>query len=237
MPAFVLGGIALAGGIFSAFGNSSTAAAQAAQAEIQQRQANFQAQWQHEAAARNQMRQFQANLELNMQIEKGANNERALSEMFLDQDFLNKKGTLSKESNIVNAQFLSTMSGRSISANSGTARALLRQNMSAVGANMIALKTNYRNQYKDIENQQNNRLSTRQFSFQEQAVFLPQTGGIMNSSSSALMNGLISAGIGAVGAGVGGYYRYGVGSWAGGTAQSNYDRLPPGVVIGARGPQ
>jgi len=209
VAAAVMGGLALAQGVMGAMGASSEAAAQAAAQKLQQQQANFKNEWAHAAEQRNQMRQFQANLERNALIERGANTDRALAEMYLDKNFQNAKGTLSKQTSATNAQFLGTMQARGMGSTSGTARALLRQNMSAVSANMIALKTNYRQSYKDIENQQSQKLGQRQFSFQEQSVFLPVTGGIVDSSSSALTTGLISAGIQGVSAGVSAKLQYG----------------------------
>lgn len=206
--AVIMGGAALGTGVMGALGGSSQAAAQAKAAEIQQQQANFRAQWENEAGNRNLMRAYQANLERNILIEKGANTDRALQEFYLDKSFSNQKGTLSKGTNATNAQFLGILSERSIGSSSGTARALLRQNMSAVRANIIALKTNYRQAYKDIENQQNQKLGQRQFSFQEQRAFLPTLGGIADSSSTALTTGLISAGISGIATGVGAYMQY-----------------------------
>ena len=210
----VLGGLALAAGVMGAFGASSAAAAQAKAQEIAQQQANFKAQWAHDADQRNFLRQFQANLERNALIESGANKDRALAEMYLDTSFDNNKGTLSKQTSVTNAQFMNSVNNRSVSSSSGTARALLRQNMSAVSANMVALRLNYKQAYKDIENQQNQKLNQRQFSFQEQSVFLPTTGGIADSSASALTTGLISAGLQGAGAGIQGHYEYSKnGSW------------------------
>ena len=209
VAAVIMGGAALASGGIGALGSSSAASAQAAAQEYQQQQANFKNQWAHEADQRNQMRAFQANLERNAMLEKGANIDRALQEFYLDKTFQNQKGTLSKQTASTNAQFLGTLSSRSIGSSSGTARALLRQNMTSVQANMIALKTNYRQSYKDIENQQNQKLGQRQFQFQEQSVFLPVSGGIADTSSTALVTGLIQAGISGAAAGYGAYRKYG----------------------------
>ena len=208
VAAVVLGGAALGSGVMGAMGASSAAAAQAAAQKVAQQQANFKAKWAFDADQRNQMRGFQANLERNAMIERGANTDRALAEMYLDKNFLNAKGTLSKQTSATNAQFLGTLQSRGIGSTSGTARALMRQNMSAVNANMIALKANYRQSFKDIENQQSQKLGQRQFTFVEQATFLPTTGGIADSSSSALTTGLISAGINAGAAGYSGYLQY-----------------------------
>ena len=225
--AIAMGGMALASGIMGAMGASSQAAAQAAAQKLQQQQANFKNEWAHAAEQRNQMRQFQANLERNTLIERGANTDRALSELYLDKNFQNAKGTLSKQTAATNAQFLGTMQARGMGSTSGTARALLRQNMSAVSANMIALKTNYRQSYKDIENQQSQKLGQRQFSFQEQSVFLPVTGGIADSSSTALTTGLINAGIQGAAAGYSANLQYGGGGGgSGGGGGGDYTASP-----------
>jgi hypothetical protein len=214
MPAaIVMGGMALAQGIFSAFGASSEAKAQAMSQEIQQRNENFRNKWQTEAQNRNQLRQYQAALERNVQVEQAANKERAIAEVYLDRNFQNQKGTLSKQTNLANAAFLTAMQGKGISGDSGTARALFRQNMEALGKNMLAMKTTYRNAYRDIETQQAGRLAQRADTmFPNQVTYLPSTGGIVNSASSALTTGLISAGIGGVSAGINAALKYGGGS-------------------------
>jgi len=197
MPvAIAMGGLSLVSGIFGAFGASSQAKAQAMAAEIQQRNQNFQNAWAKQQQDRNIMRQFQANLERNFQIEKAANRERAMTELYLDKTFANQKSTLSKQTAQVNSQFLSTMEGRNINATSGTSRALLRQNIEALGSNMAALKQNYRTSKMDIESQQKARLAQRASSMApDLGVFIPSTGGIANNSSTALTTGLIQAGL------------------------------------------
>jgi hypothetical protein len=212
--AIAMGGMALASGVMGAFGASSQASAQAMAQEIQQRNENFRRQWANDSENRQKMVQFQANLEMNSGIEQAANKERAISEMFLDQDFLNKKGTLSKEADKVNAAFLGTMNTRGVSTSSGSARAILRQNMEVMGSTMIVLKKNYTSSMKDIEAQQQGRLSNRKLDYIEQTAFMPQRGGIVDGSNSALVTGLIQAGIGAASAGVQGQMEYGKpGTW------------------------
>lgn len=194
--AIAMGGMALASGIMGAFGSSSSASAQAMAAEIQQRNQNFQNQWQKAAQDRNIMRQWQASLEKNAQIEKGANRERAMAEMYLDKGFSNQKSTLSKQTAQVNSQFISALAGRNINQTSGTARAMLRQNMEALGANMAALRQNYRTAYNDIAMQHKARLAGRTSSMAPALdVWLPNTGGIVDNSSTALATGLIQAGL------------------------------------------
>lgn len=212
-----MGGMALAQGIFGAFAGANEAKARAMQQEIQQRNENFRAQWQNEANNRNVMRQFQAALERNRAIELGATRERALAELYLDRSFRNQKSTLSKQTAQTTASFNTTMAGRGMGAQSGTARALMRQNMEALGANMLALKTNYKNAYRDIESQQAARLSQRtDTSWPQQTTFIPNKQPIMDSSSSALTAGLISAAMGGAAAGYSAQLQYGTGSWFGG---------------------
>lgn len=208
--AIAMGGMALASGIMGAFGASSNAKAQAMAAEVQQRNQNFQNEWAKAQQDRNTMRQFQANLERNSQIEKSANRERALSELYLDKSFSNQKSTLSKQTAEVNSEFIGTMTNRNISQTSGTARALLRQNMEALGSNMAALKLNYRSAYKDIENQQNMRLAQRGSSMApDLGIFLPNKGGIADNSSSILTTGLIQAGLQGAAVGINAQMQYG----------------------------
>jgi hypothetical protein len=217
MVPLILGGMALAQGIMGAFAGASEAKAKAMSAEIQQRNENFRAQWQNEANNRNQMRQFQAALERNRAIELGATRERALAELYLDRSFSNQKSTLSKQTAQASAAFNSTMTGRGMGSQSGTARALMRQNMEALGANMLALKTNYKNAYRDIESQQAARLSQRaDTSWPQQTTFIPNKQPIIDSSSSALTTGLISAGLGGAAAGYSAQLSYGWGGGGGG---------------------
>ena len=217
--AIAMGGMALASGVMGALGASSQADAAAQAAEIQQRNANFQNQWQKATQDRNVMREFQANLERSAQIEKGAATERALAEYYLDKSFSNQKSTLSKQTSQVNAQFISSMTARGITANSGTARAMLRQNIEALGSNMVALKLNHRSAYQDIITQQQTRLGQRGNAFApDLGVFIPSKGGIANNSSSALTTGLIQAGLQGASVGIQAQIQYGAkpGSPAGG---------------------
>jgi hypothetical protein len=219
MPVAIgMGVMALASGVMGALGQSSQAESQAMAAEIQQRNANFQNQWQKQAQDRNTMRQFQANLERNTQIEKAANKERAMAELYLDKSFSNQKSTLSKQTAQVNAQFLAATTGRGMNPTSGTARALFRQNIESLGNNMAALKLNHRSAYQDIVTQQQARLSQRASSIApDLGVFIPAKGGIVDNSSAALTTGLIQAGLSGASAFVGAGAKYGFPGQGGGS--------------------
>jgi hypothetical protein len=203
IAAGAMGAMALGSGIMGALGSASQADAAAQAAEIQQRNANFQNQWAKATQDRNVMREFQANLQRSTQIEKGAATERALAEYYLDKSFSNQKSTLSKQTSQVNAQFISSMTSRGITASSGTARAMLRQNIEALGSNMVALKLNHRSAYQDIITQQQTRLGQRGNAFApDLGVFIPSKGGIANNSSTALTTGLIQAGLSGASVGI-----------------------------------
>ena len=203
VAAGAMGAMALASGVMGALGSASQADAAAQAAEIQQRNANFQNQWAKATQDRNVMREFQANLQRSAQIEKGAATERALAEYYLDKSFSNQKSTLSKQTSQVNAQFISSMTSRGITASSGTARAMLRQNIEALGSNMVALKLNHRSAYQDIITQQQTRLGQRGNAFApDLGVFIPSKGGIANNSSTALTTGLIQAGLSGASVGI-----------------------------------
>jgi hypothetical protein len=205
-----MGGLALASGVMGALGSSSQAKSDAMAQEIQQRNANFQNEWQKQAQDRNTMRQFQASLERNIQIEKAANKEQAMAELYLDKSFNNQKSTLSKQTAQVNAQFLAATTGRGMNPTSGTARALFRQNIESLGNNMVALKLNHRSAYQDIVTQQQARLAQRASSIApDLGVFIPSKGGIADNSSAALTTGLIQAGLSGVSAGINAQLEYG----------------------------
>lgn len=203
VAAGAMGAMALASGVMGALGSASQADAAAKAAEIQQRNANFQNQWAKATQDRNVMREFQANLQRSTQIEKGAATERALAEYYLDKSFSNQKSTLSKQTSQVNAQFITSMTSRGMAASSGTARAMLRQNIEALGSNMVALKLNHRSAYQDIITQQQTRLGQRGNAFApDLGVFIPSKGGIANNSSTALTTGLIQAGLSGASVGI-----------------------------------
>jgi len=112
----------------------------------------------------------------------------------------------------VNSQFISALAGRNINQTSGTARAMLRQNMEALGANMAALRQNYRTAYNDIAMQHKARLAGRTSSMAPALdVWLPNTGGIVDNSSTALATGLIQAGLQGASVGISAAMRYGGG--------------------------
>lgn len=210
MPAMiVMGGMALASGIMGAFGQSSQAKAQAMQQQMQQDQANFQNQLKVDSDNRAILRQRLGQEMTNLSIAKAAGKQMGLQKFYAGEALNNARSQLSKNTQQVNAQFLSALSSRGISTKSGTARALLRQNIEATEANSLALRLNADRQMKDIETNFQNALAQRRNDYVEAQAFIPTTGGIVDASSSALTTGLIQAGLGGVSAGLQTSFQYG----------------------------
>jgi hypothetical protein len=221
MPVLIMGGLALASGVMGAFGQSGQAKAQAIQQQMQQDQANFQNQMKVDAENRAILRQRLNQEMTNLSIAKSAGKQMGLQQFYAREALNNARSQLSKNTQEVNAQFMSALSSRGISAKSGTARALLRQNIEATEANSLALRLNGQRQMKDIETNFQNALAQRRNDYIESQAFIPTTGGIVDASSSALTTGLIQAGLGGLSAGVGAGFQYagkgtigfGTGSW------------------------
>jgi len=204
-----MGGMALASGIMGAFGQSGQAKAQAMQQQMQQDQANFQNQLKVDSDNRAILRQRLGQEMTNLSIAKAAGKQMGLQKFYAGEALNNARSQLSKNTQQVNAQFLSALSSRGISAKSGTARALLRQNIEATEANSLALRLNADRQMKDIEINFQNALAQRRNDYVEAQAFIPTTGGIVDASSSALTTGLIQAGLSGVSAGLQTSFQYG----------------------------
>lgn len=192
MP-LILGALAVGSGVIGAFGSAGQAKAQAAAQELQQRQANFQNQWQNEAANRNLMRQWRAQLAANVQIEKAANEFISRQNYYSKEQYNNVSSELSRQTKQVTDSFLSTASARGMNINSATAKAMLRKATEDSRKSSENLKVNYQNQLRDLENQYGEILNKRVLGDPNQTVFLPTTGGIVDSSSNMLMTGLATS--------------------------------------------
>jgi hypothetical protein len=208
MP-LVIGGIAAASGIMSAIGGASQAKAQAAAAELQQRQQNFQNKWQNDAQNRNLLRQWQAQMEANKQIEAGANRAFARGSLYSRQVFANQASTMSKNTRAATSQFLGAVSSRGMSVDSASARAILRQAAENEHQNSQILRTNWENQQVDLKQQYDNMLAQRNLNKPDQQTLLQGKAVVVDSSSSMLMTGLATSVMGAASAGIGAYRQYG----------------------------
>ena len=198
----LMGGLSMAQSLMQGFGASSQAQAQAKQAQMAAENANFQRRWQIDTNNRNITKANLAKAIQNKQIERTALSERAIQEVYQKFGFDNSKSQYSKQTNQVNSALLSSISGRNLSASSGTARALLRQNMMNASTNMANLKITDMNKRRDIETAYQNRLNQRDFNYQELQIFMPDDTSMVSGTPTGqiLASGALSglqAGIGA----------------------------------------
>lgn len=206
MAVMIMGGLALASGVMSGIMGGGQAKADAMAAKLAQDNANFQNKWRSDSENRNLLRQIEAQETANLQIGKFANQERAAAEFGLQQNYLNTRSNLSKQTQQTNDMFLASVSSRGMSSDSASVKALLRQNNTLAEKNMSTLRGNYGSSMLDIEAQYKNRLSQRNLGYISQKAFIPNNSPIVDSSSSALMSGVMSGVIGAGQAGAGAYF-------------------------------
>lgn len=210
----VLGGLSLAQGLMQGFGAQSQANAQATLQRMQAENANFQRQWQIDASNRNIDKANLAKAINNKKIEQAALSERGIAEVYQKLGYDNSKSQFSKQTNQVNSALLSSIAGRNISASSGTARALLRQNLQNATTNMANLRVSNMNKMRDIDTVYQNRLAQRDFNYQEFNIFMPGDTSTVSGGNTAMMIG--SAALGGLSAGVTGALMFGKGGGGGG---------------------
>lgn len=200
-------GLTLGQGLMGGFGASSQAKAQAMQARMQAENANFQRQWQIDASNRNITKANLSKALQNQQLERLGLSEKAIQEVYQKFGFDNSKSQYSKQTNQVNSALLSSVVGRNISASSGTARALLRQNMINASANMANLRITDMNKRRDIETTYQNRLNQRDFNYQELQGFMPGDTSMVSANNTGQI--IASSALGAMSAGLNTSLQYG----------------------------
>lgn len=203
MAVMIMGGLALASGVMSGIMGGGQAKAAAVAQQLAQDNANFQNRWRSDSENRNLLRQMEAQETANIQIGKFANKERASAEFGLQQNYLNTRSNLSKQTQQTNDMFLAGVSSRGISGDSASVKALLRQNNTLAEKNMSTLRGNYGSSMLDIEAQYKNRLGQRNMGYISQKAFIPNNGPVVDASSSALMSGIMQGVIGGAQAGFG----------------------------------
>lgn len=214
----IMGGLALGQGIMGGLGAQSQANAQATLQRMQAENANFQRKWQIDAANRNIDKQNIARALNNKKIEQAALSERGIAEVYQKLGYDNSKSQFSKQTNQVNSALLSSISGRNISASSGTARALLRQNLQNATTNMANLRVSNMNKMRDIDTMYQNRLAQRDFNYQEFNIFMPGDTSTVSGGNMGMIIG--SAALSGLSAGVTGALMFGKGSGGGGGVES-----------------
>lgn len=209
MPMLIMGGLALAQGVFGGIMGGQQSKAQAMQQQLQIQQQNFQAEMRTQQENRNLFRQQVEQGKKNKEIERFATEERAFSELALREQYKNSRSDLSKQTQQTNDMFLASVSARGMSSSSATVKALLRQNTANAENNMKMMRVNLGSKMRDIENQQKNRLAQRNLGYVSQKTFIPNQQIIADSSSSALMTGIASGVFGGLSAGLAADAEYG----------------------------
>ena len=209
MPAFIMGGLALASGVMGAMGASSQAKADAMAQQMQQQNANFQNRWQNEAANRNMLRQYGGQLQVNAQIEAAANLSKVQQGIYGKAAWNNASSQLSKQTNTTTSSFLGAMSARGISLDSANVRSMVRQTAAAAQANNANMRVSFANQGRDIDTSYQNMLAKRNLGVPEQQTFMPSRGGIVDNSSSMLSTGIATSVLNAAGAAYSANKQYG----------------------------
>ena len=206
--ALAVGGGMAALGMASSFmgsmGANQQAAAAAKQQQMAKENAEFQRQWTVDANNRNILKNNLAKAITNRQLESLAITERGIAEVYGKMGFDNAKSQYSKQTSQINSALLSSVSSRGMSSSSGTARALLRQNMSNAHTNMLNLRITQTNKNRDIVTAYNNTLAKRDFNYTELQTFLAGDTSLVNAQTSTGMM-IAQAGITGLTAGLQGY--------------------------------
>lgn len=203
--AAIMGGGSMATGILKAIYEAQQIAAQEAISGMQIDYSNFQRQWEVDAANRNIFRQRVAQLVKNRSIETAANEDRAIGEFWARENWRNSRSALSKQTMQINGAIIGALNGQGIDPSSGTAKALLRQNMMIAGENATALRINFGNNMRDIEKTYKNRLAERNFDYTEPITFVPAQHITTANARQALWQGILLASLGGTTAGLQGY--------------------------------
>lgn len=173
--------------LFGIAGENQKAAAIAKQAQMARENANFQRQWAIDANNRNILKNNFAKAVANRQIESLAISQRSIGEVYGKMGYDNAKSQYSKQTSQINSALLSSVSSRGMSASSGTARALLRQNIANSQTNMANLKITQMNNNRDITTAYQNTLNKRDFNYTELQTFLGGDTSTVNTGTSAGM--------------------------------------------------
>jgi len=211
----IMGGLSMMSGVLGGLGANQQAAAQQKLLQMQQENANFQRQGSVNANNRNITKSNLAKAIANRQIESLAISERAIAEVYGKMGYDNAKSQFSKQTNQINSALLSTVSGRNISSSSGTARALLRQNMENAHTNLANLRITQSNKTRDITTAYQNKLATRDFNYTELQSYIPgDTSTAYTGQSMGMIAGMSA--LQGLQTGIGAGLMYGAGAGKGG---------------------
>ncbi len=172
--------------------------AQHAEQEFQRRMQN---QIKNRQIAKNNAAKWMAN----RKIAQAANEQRAKEEFYLQYNYDNASGKLSRGYGKLNAGIKSAMEGRNINLNSGTSRSLMRQALQGAKDGVTTQRMNFSNALVAAEAKQSQALARRDFGYAGQVSFMPaQIYQVSDSSimQNALTSGLIQGGLAGIQAGM-----------------------------------
>jgi len=223
-----MGGLSMLSGILGGMGANQQAAAAAKQQELMKQNAEFQRRWSIDANNRNITKQNFAKAVANKQIETLAISQRAIAEIYGEMGYDNAKSQYSKQTNQINSALLSSVSGRGMSSSSGTARALLRQNIANSQTNMANLRITDMNRKRDVATTYQNTLNKRDFNYTELQTFIPGDTTVNSGQTSTGMILGMSA-LGGLQAGIGAGLLYGRGGGGGESVEAKMAGVGMGV--------
>lgn len=217
----VMGGLAIGGSLLGSMSANQQASAVAKQQQMIAENANFQRRMAIDQNNRNIIKANLAKARANQQIENFAISTRAINEVYGKLSFDNSKSQYSKQTMQINNALLSTVSSRNISTSSGTARALLRQNLENARTNMVGLKITQANKNRDITTAYQNALASRDFNYVELQRFVPGSTAVADTAiSGGMMAGM--AGLAGLQAGVSTHLMYSKGTGVNPTSQDAF---------------
>lgn len=131
----------------------------------------------------------------NQLISETANKQMAEQQVYLQYNFDNATGELSRQTKQQNDSLIASMSSRNLKG--GTARALMRQQEYNQGKVFEARAISHGNKMRDTERQRDAALAQRNFSYTPHQTFVPAKSFTDRESSynDALISGLVGAGM------------------------------------------
>ena len=178
------------------FMGARQAQAQAMAQRLQFEEQEFQRQWNNQVRNRQIAKENANKWFQNQKIAEAANKNRAERDFYIRYNYENETGEFSRQTQSINDSLLSSLSGRNISGDSGTAKALLRMAIDQRNKSAVARSVTYENALRGSERQQEAALNQRDFNYNEHIPFMPGHDG--TPSGGEAFSGALLSGIGSV---------------------------------------
>jgi len=202
MPVFLLGGMAIAGGISSYFGGKG-AEAEAYGKQLAFEESEFQRQLQNSIQNRNIAKANAAKHANNWRIEEWANQTQAERFFWARYNFDNESSAYGEEVKVMTDQLLSRFSGKNVDTSSGTAQAILRNLTNKAQEQAEHRRVGFGVELETAKRERKQALASRDFNFNEHIPFLPGAYGGPTPGQAftgAFIGGLASTASGVMGA-------------------------------------